>query len=115
MSAAPCGKPKSEARVHSLKAQAELVRRAPRSEKNRMSRRRSTRIAICLCVGLLVLIVMGVLSGNVILNNYAKGKVERAFADAHPGYALHLGDLQYAIWANQLVAKSATLSGTSLK
>ena len=51
--------------------------------------------------------------GGAILNGYGKGKVERAFAEAHPGYALRIGELDYSVGANRLVAQSVTLSATN--
>jgi len=47
--------------------------------------------------------------GCAILNGYAKGKVERAFAEAHPGCALRIGALEYALRGNRLVAQTVTL------
>ena len=51
--------------------------------------------------------------GGAILNRYGKEKAERAFAEAHPGYALRIGELDYAVGANRLVAQSVTLSATN--
>ena len=49
-----------------------------------------------------------------VLNGLIKGKVERVFATAYPGYALQLGHLQYSAGANLLSAESVTVSGTNL-
>jgi hypothetical protein len=51
--------------------------------------------------------------GGAILNGYGKRKAERAFAVAHPGYALRIGQLDYSVGANRLVAQSVTLSATN--
>jgi hypothetical protein len=51
--------------------------------------------------------------GGAILNRYGKEKAARAFAEAHPGYALRIGELDYAVGANRLVAQSVTLSATN--
>jgi hypothetical protein len=51
--------------------------------------------------------------GGAILNGYGKEKAERAFAEAHPGYALRIGELDYAVSVNRLVAQSLTLSSTN--
>ena len=51
--------------------------------------------------------------GGVILNGYGKRKAERAFAKAHPGYALLIGELEYAVVANRLIAQSVTLRATN--
>ena len=66
-------------------------------------------------LGALVLAGAGLILvfGGAILNGYGKGKVERAFAEAHPGYALRIGELDYAVGANRLVAQSVTLSATN--
>ena len=64
--------------------------------------------ALVLAVALLLLVL-----GGVIINRYGKGKAEGAFAEVFPGYVLRLGELDYALGANRLVAQSATLSGTN--
>jgi len=64
--------------------------------------------ALVLAVAVLILVF-----GSAILNRYGKGKAERAFAEAHPGYALRIGELDYAVGANRLVAQSVTLSATN--
>jgi hypothetical protein len=51
---------------------------------------------------------------DAILNGYGRGKVERAFTKAHPGYALRIGELRYSLGGNRLTAQSATLSATNL-
>jgi hypothetical protein len=47
--------------------------------------------------------------GGTILNGYGKRRVERAFAAAHPGSVLRIGELDYAVGANRLVASAVTL------
>jgi Domain of Unknown Function (DUF748) len=64
--------------------------------------------ALVLAVAVLILVF-----GGAILNRYGKEKAERAFAEAHPGYALRIGELDYAVSANRLVAQSVTLSATN--
>ena len=68
-----------------------------------------------LCLGALVLAIAGFIFvfGGAILNGYGKGKVERAFAKAHPGCALRIGELDYSVGADCLVAQSVTLSATN--
>jgi hypothetical protein len=53
------------------------------------------------------------LFGGAILDSYGKRKAEREFAEAHPGCALRIGELDYAVGANRLVAQSVTLSATN--
>jgi hypothetical protein len=63
--------------------------------------------AVVLAVAVVILMF-----GDAILNGYGKGKVERAFAKAHPGWALRIGELDYSVLANRLAAQSVTLSAT---
>src|ERR1019366_6112654 len=64
--------------------------------------------AVVLAVAVLILVF-----GGAILNRYGKRKAERAFAEAHPGSVLLIGELDYAVGANRLVAQSVTLSATN--
>ncbi|MBN2507713.1 MAG: DUF748 domain-containing protein [Verrucomicrobia bacterium] len=76
-------------------------------------RRLSTCVGLSLGAMVLAVAVLLFGFGGSILNRYGKAKAERAVALAHPGYALRIGDLDYAIGANRLVAQSVTLSGTN--
>jgi len=51
--------------------------------------------------------------GGAILDGYGKGKIELAFAEAHPGSGLRIGGLAYSVGVNRLVAQSVTLSTTN--
>ena len=64
--------------------------------------------ALVLAVAVLILVF-----GDAILNRYGKEKAERAFAEAHPGSVLRIGELDYSVGANRLVAQSVTLSATN--
>ena len=66
-------------------------------------------------VGVLGLVVAALIFvfGNALLNRYGREKAERAFAKAHPGSVLRIGELDYALGANRLVAQSVTLSSTN--
>ena len=82
------------------------------------SRRLSLRrLAICAGASLAALVlataILILLFGGAILNGYGKGKIERAFAKAHPGCALRIGELDYSVGADRLVARSVTLSATN--
>ena len=70
-------------------------------------------------LGALVLAVAAILLvfGDAILNRYGKEKAERAFAEAYPGSVLRIGELDYSVGANRLVARSVTLNAanTTLK
>ena len=74
--------------------------------------RLSAYVGLCLGMVVLAAAVLIPMFGGAVLNSYGKEKVERAFAAAHPGYALRLGQLDYAVRANRLVAQSVTLSAT---
>jgi hypothetical protein len=64
--------------------------------------------AMVLGIGVLVLVF-----GDAFLNGHGRAKAERAFAKAHPGYALRIGALDYRMGANRLIAQSVTLSATN--
>jgi hypothetical protein len=80
---------------------------------------RKLSVWLCASLGALVLAVAVLLFvfGGAILNSYGKRKAERAYAQAHPGSVLRIGELHYALGANRLVAQSLTLtaSNTTLK
>jgi len=76
-------------------------------------RRLSARIGLCLGAVVLAVAVFILMFGGMILNGYGKGQVERAFAKAHPGCALRIGELDYSVGADRLVAQSVTLSATN--
>lgn len=61
----------------------------------------------------LVAAVLILVFGGTILNHYGKAKAERAFAGAHPGYELRIGELDYSLVADRLVAHSVTLNGSN--
>jgi len=76
-------------------------------------RRLSAYVGASLGAVVLAVAVFLLVFGGAILNGYGKGKAERAFAKAHPGYALRIGKLHYAVGANRLVAQSVTLVATN--
>ena len=92
-------------------------KRTVKHDKKLSLRRLSAYVGLCLGAVVLAVAVLTLVFGGAILNRYGKGKAERAFAEAHPGYALRIGDLDYAVGANCLVAQSVTLSAinTTLK
>jgi hypothetical protein len=69
--------------------------------------------AASLAVLLLAVLVLILLFGAAILDNYGKTKLERAFADAHPGSVLRIGHLNYSLGPNRLIAQSVTLTATN--
>ena len=64
--------------------------------------------ALVLAVAVLIFVFCG-----AILDSYGKRKAEQAFAEAHPGTVLRIGELNYSVGANRLVAQSVTLSATN--
>ena len=82
--------------------------------RKRRWRRRAAYAGLCLGGVVLAVAVLILAFGGAILNGYGKGKVERAFARAHPGYALRFGELDYAWGANRMVAQSVSLTATNL-
>jgi len=88
-------------------------KRAVKHDKKLSLRRLSAYVGLCLGAIVLAVVVLVFLFGGAILDSYGKRKAERAFAEAHPGYALRIGELDYAVGANCLVAQSVTLSATN--
>jgi hypothetical protein len=76
-------------------------------------RRLSAHVGASLGALVLAVVVLIFVFGGSILNRYGKEKAERAFARAHPGSVLRIGELNYAMGANRLVAQSVTLSSTN--
>jgi hypothetical protein len=85
------------------------VKKSRRLSLRRLSAR------VCLSVGAVVLAIaiLILMFGGAILNGYGKGKIERAFAKGHPGGALRIGELDYSMGTDRLVAQSVTLSATN--
>ncbi len=54
------------------------------------------------------------LFGATILNRFGKPKVERAFSEAFPRYALRMDRLDYSIRSNRWVARAVNISGNHL-
>ena len=79
-----------------------------------MSKIHEKRLAtsIGLFLGAIVLVVAGLIFvfGGTTLNGYGKKKLEQAFARAHPGFQIQIGELDYSVAANCLVGKSVTLT-----
>jgi hypothetical protein len=77
-------------------------------------RKLSVYVGASLVAPLLAIAILILLFGGALLNGYGKGKIERAFAKAHPGCALQIGELDYSVGADRLVAQSVTLSATNM-
>lgn len=67
------------------------------------------------CLGMLVVagVVVPLVFGRGLLNRHGRERAERAFGEAYPGYGLRLGELDYELGANRLVARSATVTATN--
>ena len=72
------------------------------------------RVGLCLGAVVLAAAVFILIFGGMILNRYGKGKMERAYAKAHPGGALHIGKFDYSVGADRLVAQTVTLSAPNM-
>jgi uncharacterized protein DUF748 len=70
-------------------------------------------VGACLGAVLLALALVIFMFGKGILNGYGKGKIERTFAKAYPGFTLRIGELDYVVGVDRLVAQSVTLSVTN--
>lgn len=79
--------------------------------------RLSAYVGTCLGAVVVTVAVLVLIFGGAILNGFGKRKMERAFAGAHPGYALRIGHLDYAAGANRLVAQvvTASVAGSTLR
>jgi hypothetical protein len=78
------------------------------------SPRRSRWRAASLGVAVLAVVAVFVFAfGGAILGRFGKAKTERAYAEAYPGSTLRIGKLDYAVFANRLVAQRVTLSATN--
>jgi hypothetical protein len=91
-------------------------KRAAKNSRRLSLRRLSAYVGASLGALVLAVAVLILVFGGAILNRYGK-KAERAFAEAHPGSVLRIGELHYAVGANRLVAQSVTLGApnTTLK
>lgn len=86
----------------------------PPSRTGKSFRRLAARTCIGVCATGCILIALAFLFRSSILNGYVKQRAVLAFAEAHPGYTLKLGELRYTLSANRLVVQSITLSATNL-
>lgn len=88
-------------------------KRAVKHSRKLSLRRVSTYVGLSLGAFVLTVALLAIVFGGAILDGYGKRMAEQAFAQAHPGYALRIGELNYAVGANRLVAQSVTLSATN--
>jgi hypothetical protein len=76
-------------------------------------RRLLTYVGLSLGAVVFVVAVLLLVFGGAMLNSYIQGRVERVVAEALPGSTLRIGELDYSIGANRVVAKSVVLSTTN--
>jgi len=88
-------------------------RGAVKHSKKLSLRRLSAYVGASLGVLAFAVAVFILVFGNAILNHYGKEKAERAFAEAHPGFALRIGALDYSLGADRLVAQSLAVRGSN--
>jgi hypothetical protein len=76
--------------------------------------RRRVLAYVGLGLGVVVLALAGLILvfGKAMLNGYGKGRLERAFAAAHPGCLLRIGELDYGIRADRWIARGVTFRAT---
>lgn len=79
----------------------------------RSLRRLSAYVGLSLAAFVLAVTGLVFACGGALLDGYGKRKAERAFARAHPGSVLRLGELSYSVRANRLVAQSVSLTATN--
>ena len=70
--------------------------RAVKNSRRLSLRRLSAYVGLCLGAAVLAVAVFILVFGGAVLNRYGKEKAERAFAEAHPGSVLRIGELDYA-------------------
>ncbi|MCL4180129.1 MAG: DUF748 domain-containing protein [Verrucomicrobia bacterium] len=91
-----------------------LARPRP-GKKGRSRSRRRLVVWVGISFGVVALVVAGFVFGfgGAILSHFGKAKAERAFAKAYPGSVLRIGELDYAMGANRLVAQQVVLGATN--
>jgi hypothetical protein len=90
-----------------------VTKRTVKNSRKQSFRRLSAYVGASLGALVLAVVVLILVFGGAILNRYGKEKAERAFGKAHPGYALRIGELDYMVAANRLIAESVTVSATN--
>ena len=90
-----------------------VQKRAVKNSRRLSLRRLSAYVGASLGALVLAFAVLILVFGGAILSRYGKAKAERAFAEAHPGSTLRIGELDYAVGANRLVAQAVTVTATN--
>jgi hypothetical protein len=84
----------------------------PHAEPRKHSLKRSAaRVAAALGLFGVVCAVLAILFGNLMLNSYARTKIEKAFTAAHPGQVLRIGPMDNS-WSEGRLATASLLLTT---
>lgn len=62
-------------------------------------------ISIIILICILIIVVFP----DSFINSFAKSRIEKAFAEQYPAYALKIGDMHYSFWKNRLGCDSLLL------
>jgi hypothetical protein len=89
------------------------MKTSPNQSRSPSWRRLTFYIGASLGVVVLSVVVLFALFGGAIVSSYGKAKAERAYAEAYPGSTLRIGELNYALGANRLIARQITVSATN--
>jgi hypothetical protein len=77
-------------------------------------RRRGRKLLIAIALTVVVIAagitVAAVVFSDVLLNRYAKEKIESVFAEAFPGYVLHIGSIHYNFLKNYTECRAVSLA-----
>jgi hypothetical protein len=85
----------------------------PSQDRNPSWRRLTVYIGASVGVVVLTVGLFIALFGGAIVSGYGKAKAERAYAETYPGSTLRIGELNYAVGANRLIARRVTMSVTN--
>lgn len=89
-----------------------MRRLAPQCEtrvRGKFVQRFAVRLALTVLLAALLGAVATLLSEDWILNRFARPRIEREFAAAHPGLSLKLAELHYHYRGNQMVCRDAAI------
>ena len=90
-----------------------MPERAVKNGRRLSLRRLAVYVGVSLGTLVLAVALFILVFGSAILNSYGKRAAERVFAEARPGSVLRIGELDYSLGANRLVAQSVSLKATN--
>jgi hypothetical protein len=106
---------KSESKMKSYQPGRPARKQAGKLRRSRSWRRLAVYVGASLGAVVLVVAVLVFGFGGALLSHFGKAKAERAYADAYPGSTLRIGELDYAVTANRLVAHQVVVGGTNTR